>query len=56
VSAEKAGKSVDELALDILQKKINAYERFNAQYPGYGGTPASETPFLSLCAYLLIIS
>jgi len=37
VSAEKAGKSVDELAVDILQKKMNAYERFNAQYPGYGG-------------------
>jgi hypothetical protein len=38
VSAEKAGQSVDELAIDILQKKMNAYERFNAQYPGYGGT------------------
>jgi len=45
VSAEKAGKSVDQLAIDILEKKINAYERFNAQYPGYGGTvPITALP------------
>lgn len=28
--------SVDE-ALNMLTKKINTYEKFNSQYPGFGG-------------------
>ena len=29
--------AAEQLALDILTKKITAYERFNDQYPGFGG-------------------
>lgn len=39
LAARLVGKGVDARAavLEILEKKINSYERFDREYPGYGG-------------------